>query len=84
MFMTKNFGITLLKGLDSSYESIVSSLITTMSVITTEEFESMLLSYDLRVAAQNQVALSQPLANVASVNNSADVPLTRDGKPAIL
>lgn len=75
----KKYRHYVIKGLDSAYESIVSSLITTMGVITKDDFESMLLSYDLRLTIQNQVHISQPHANVASSNCGRDVPLMRDG-----
>lgn len=52
-FLIENFVIMLLRDLIHRIESIVSSLITMKGVITAEEFESMPLSYDLRVTAQN-------------------------------
>lgn len=56
----------LLAGLDSSYDAIVTSLTTTMSSLTVEDFLTFLLTFELCVEQQNKTLNSQPVANVVS------------------
>ncbi|KAL5722651.1 hypothetical protein ACHQM5_006144 [Ranunculus cassubicifolius] len=65
---------TILTGLDSSYDSVVTSLTANISDMSLEEFYSHLLSFEMRLEDQNAIPHSTPMANVAHKNNNYSHP----------
>ncbi|OVA09186.1 Lipase [Macleaya cordata] len=60
----------ILSGLDQSYDAIVTSL-TTLITVDMDEFFAHLLTYDMRLELQ-MASLQQPIANVATTNRAFD------------
>ncbi|OUZ99372.1 hypothetical protein BVC80_8531g5 [Macleaya cordata] len=60
----------ILSGLDQSYDAIVTSL-TTLVTVDMDEFFAHLLTYDMRLELQ-MASLQQPHANVATTNRASN------------
>lgn len=67
----KEFRHCLLAGLDSTYDAIVTSLTTTMSSLSVEDFLTFLLTFELRIDQQTKLSNSQPVANLAAQNRQS-------------
>ncbi|KAL5704422.1 hypothetical protein ACHQM5_022856 [Ranunculus cassubicifolius] len=61
---------TVLTGLDSAYDSVVTSLLATISNMSMDDFYAHLLTFELRLEDQNSIMHSSPVANVAQRNGS--------------
>ncbi|OVA00187.1 hypothetical protein BVC80_1677g4 [Macleaya cordata] len=60
----------ILQGLESSYDAIVTSLQTTMAHTSFEDFQSHLLSYEIRIQSQQDLLPTPPSLNVAAHSRS--------------
>ncbi|KAF8379933.1 hypothetical protein HHK36_027398 [Tetracentron sinense] len=59
---------TLLSGLDSSYDAIVTTLTATIDDFSMDDFQAHLLAFEMRLEAQQALFHQQPVANVANQN----------------
>ncbi|OVA03257.1 hypothetical protein BVC80_8621g8 [Macleaya cordata] len=64
----------ILQGLESSYDSIVTSLQTTMTLMSFEDFQSHLLTYELRLQSQQAILPTPATIHVASSNKNRPPP----------
>ncbi|RZC78216.1 hypothetical protein C5167_002402 [Papaver somniferum] len=72
---------TILEGLETSFDSIVTSLQTTMSDMSFEDFKSHLLAYELRLNHQQALLPTPSTVDVTTTTNNSRPPVFSSSSP---